>query len=156
AINDFDETLPGPWEWDVKRLAASAVVCARFLGFDDADGEAAARQAVMTYRRRMRKYAKMGYLELWYTDIDERDVLGALSRGARKAARGILAKARGRTHMQVFDKMTALVDGTQRIVEEAPLLVREKKTQAGLSIREALDRFLRCYVESLGWDRRQL
>jgi Uncharacterized protein conserved in bacteria (DUF2252) len=58
--------------------------------------------------------------------------------------------------MQVFGKMTALVDGQQRILEEAPLIVREKKTQAGLTIREALDRFLRCYADSLGADRRQL
>src|SRR5215831_5804949 len=66
GINDFDETLPGPWEWDLKRLVASAVVSVRYLGGDEADGEAAARQVVKTYRKRMRRYAKMGHLELWY------------------------------------------------------------------------------------------
>jgi uncharacterized protein (DUF2252 family) len=156
GINDFDETLPGAWEWDVKRLAASAVVCGRFLGGDKADCEAAARSAVRSYRERMREYAKMGYLELWYSRIDERDVLDALSRGARKRAKQILSKARRRTHMQVFEKMTALVGDQQRILEEAPLIVREKQTQAGLSIREALARFLRCYTDSLDADRRQL
>jgi uncharacterized protein (DUF2252 family) len=156
AINDFDETLPGAWEWDLKRLVASAVVCGRFLGADKTNREAAARSIVTAYRERMREYATMGYLELWYSEIDERDVLGALSRRARKRAKQILAKARGRTHMQVFDKMTALVGGQQRILEEAPLIVREKKTQAGLPILEALDRFLRGYTDSLSTDRRQL
>jgi hypothetical protein len=60
AIDDFDETLPGPWEWDVKRLAASAVVCARFLGFDKTDREAAARRVVRAYREHMRDYARDG------------------------------------------------------------------------------------------------
>ncbi len=156
AINDFDETLPGSWEWDVKRLVASAVVCGRFLGFDKTDCEAAARRVVRAYRERMREYAKMGFLELWYSEIDERDVLGALSRGARKVAKRLLAKARGRTHMQVFDKMTGRVGGQPRILEDAPLITREKKTQAGLTILEAVDRFLRCYTDSLALDRREL
>jgi uncharacterized protein (DUF2252 family) len=156
AINDFDETLPGSWEWDVKRLAASAVVCARFLGGDKADCEAAARSAVMAYRTRMQEYARMGYLELWYSRIHERDVLGALSRRARKRGKRIIAKARGRTHMQVFDKMTGRVGGRARILEDAPLITRETKTQAGLTILEALDRFLRCYTDSLALDRREL
>ena len=64
AINDFDETLPGPWEWDVKRLAASAVVCVRFVGGDAEDAEAAARAVVRSYRERMREYAEMGHLQL--------------------------------------------------------------------------------------------
>jgi uncharacterized protein (DUF2252 family) len=146
AINDFDETLPGSWEWDVKRLVASAVVCGRFLGFD----------VVRAYRERMREYAKMGDLELWYSRIAEHDVLGAVSRRARKRFKRIAAKARGRTHMQVFDKMTGRVGGQPRILEDAPLITREKKTQAGLTILEALDRFLRCYTDSLALDRRQL
>jgi uncharacterized protein (DUF2252 family) len=156
GINDFDETLPGAWEWDVKRLVASAVVCGRFLGFDKIDCEAAARSVVRAYRERMREYAKMGYLELWYCRIDEHDVLGTLSRRARKRAKAIIAKARGRTHMQVFDKMTGRVGGQPRILEDAPLITREKKSQAGLPILEALDRFLRCYTDSLTLDRRQL
>ena len=157
GINDFDETLPGAWEWDVKRLVASAVVCGRFLGFDRHDCEAAARSVVRAYRERMREYATMGYLELWYSRIDEQDLLGTLSRRARKRAKAIIAKARGRTHMQVFDKMTDCVrGGGLRILEDAPLLTRETKTQAGLTMLEALDRFLRCYTDSLHLDRRQL
>src|SRR5262249_40592466 len=111
---------------------------------------------VREYREHMRQYARMGYLELWYSRIHEHDALGGFSRRARKQAKQIIAKARGRTHMQVFDKMTGRVGGRPRIPEDAPLITREKKTQAGLTILEALDRFLRCYTDSLALDRRQL
>src|SRR5262244_4312753 len=67
GINDFDETHPGPWEWDVKRLVASAVVAARFLGADRVLCEEAARTCVQAYRKRMQEYARMGHLALWYT-----------------------------------------------------------------------------------------
>src|SRR5499433_2246037 len=80
GINDFDETLPGPWEWDLKRLAASAVVCARFLGGDAEEEERAARRAVASYRTRMREYAHMGHLEVWYSRIDEERILATVSR----------------------------------------------------------------------------
>ena len=83
-------------------------------------------------------------------------MLGAVSRRARKRFKRTVAKARGRTHMQVFDKMTGRVGGRARILEDAPLITRETKIQAGLTILEALDRFLRCYTDSLPLDRRQL
>ena len=156
AINDFDETLPGPWEWDVKRLVASAAVCARYLGGDTTDCEGAARQAVKVYRKRMRDYAELGYLELWYARIDERDVLDALSAKVRQAAERIMAKARGRTHLQVLEKMADLIDDKHRIVEDRPLIVRETKTQKGRSMIQAIDAFLHSYVESLPFDRRHL
>ena len=85
GINDFDETSPGAWEWDVKRLVASAVVCGRYLGFDKTDCEAAARSVVRAYRERMREYARMGYLELWYSRMT-RTTCSAPSRGARASA----------------------------------------------------------------------
>jgi hypothetical protein len=92
GINDFDETQPGPWEWDVKRLAASAVVAARFLGADRVLCEEAARACVQAYRQHMRQYAGIGHLALWYTSIDEPALLGGL------AARG--AQARQADHGQ--------------------------------------------------------
>jgi len=156
GINDFDETLPGPWEWDVKRLAASAVVCVRYLGGDKADSEAAARQAVKAYRQRMRGYAKLGHLEVWYARIDGSKLLGTLSRDAQRAAERNMAKARGHTHLQVLDKMADLVDNKLRIVEDRPLIVRETKTDAGRPMIEAIDLFLQSYVESLPLDRRYL
>ena len=156
GINDFDETLPGPWEWDLKRLVASAVVSVRYLGGDEADGETAARRVVKTYRKRMRHYAKMGHLELWYATIDDRDVLDALSSRATKNAKKIMAKARRRTHLQVLEKMSSLIDDKLRIVEEAPLIVRETRTHAGRPIVEAIDSIFRSYLDSLALDRRQL
>jgi hypothetical protein len=114
GINDFDETLPGAWEWDLKRLAASAAVVARFLGGDEALAEECSRAAVRSYRKRMRGYAEMGHLEVWYSRIDEEGLMQAISPGAREAASRILAKARQRGHVQVLDKMAELVDAVTR------------------------------------------
>src|SRR5919106_4790939 len=77
-VNDFDETLPGPWEWDVKRLAASIVVAGRDNGFGDSDCRRAARKAVTSYRQRMAEYSEMGELEVWYSRVSADDVLGLI------------------------------------------------------------------------------
>ena len=156
AINDFDETFPAAWEWDLKRLAASASVAAEFLGGDSADAEAAARMVAHAYRKHMRKYARMGCLETWYETIDATRMLASLSPDARIGAKRIMDKARGRTHLQVLGKMTELVNNQHRIIEEAPLIVRETHTATGRPIGEALGLFLQAYLESLTWDRRQL
>src|SRR6187402_3291719 len=74
GINDFDETLPGPWEWDLKRLVASIVASGRFLGADKTLCTKAVREAVMSYRKRMKQYAYMGSMELWYATISEKDI----------------------------------------------------------------------------------
>jgi uncharacterized protein (DUF2252 family) len=95
----FDETLPGPWEWDLKRLAASAVVCGRFLGADRALCEEGPRAAVKSYRKRVREYAEMNYLDVWYARIDERDVLEGISPAARKRSQQVMAKAKTRGHL---------------------------------------------------------
>src|SRR4051794_19027206 len=105
GINDFDETLPAPWEWDIKRLATSAVVAARFLGGDQETCENSARAAVRSYRKRIREYAEMSYLDVWYSRIDERGILDVLPPEARKGAQKIMDKARTRGHMQVLGKM---------------------------------------------------
>ena len=78
-LNDFDETLPGPWEWDVKRLAASFVVAGRDNGFDAADCRGAAQASVASYRRRMAEFSEMGELEVWYSRVGEEEVKGLLS-----------------------------------------------------------------------------
>ena len=78
-LNDFDETLPGPWEWDVKRLAASFVVAGRENGFDAADCREAAQASVASYRRRMAEFSEMGELEVWYSHVGEEEVKGLLS-----------------------------------------------------------------------------
>ena len=156
GINDFDETLPGPWEWDIKRLVASIVVAIRFLGGNRGVAEEAARSAVSSYRERMRGYAEMGYLQLRYANIKDNDVLAFLSPELRKKAEQIFAKAKKRGHLQVLEKMTSLVDDKQRIIEEAPLIVRETRTQKGRPIAEAVGLVLEEYVSSLAHDRQVL
>jgi uncharacterized protein (DUF2252 family) len=156
AINDFDEVHPGPWEWDLKRLAASAAVAVRFMGGDKAQAEAAAQECVRSYRKRIRRYAEMGYLQVWYERIDEQAVLAALSPRFRAAAQQIIDKAKRRGHMQTLEKLTEQVDGEHRIIEDVPLIVRETLGDSGLPVRTALDLMLRGYLESLSHDRRAL
>jgi uncharacterized protein (DUF2252 family) len=156
AINDFDEVHPGPWEWDLKRLAASAAVAARFMGGDKNKAADAARAISRSYRKRIRRFAEMAYLEVWYDRIDERAVIDTLSAKARRRADRIMEKAREKGHVQVLDKLTEQVDGEHRIIEEIPLIVRETHLENGTPIDIALDIMLRSYVESLPYDRRKL
>src|ERR1700761_1654827 len=78
GINDFDETIPGPWEWDLKRLATSAVVAGQFMGRDRVSCEEYSRAIVSSYRKRLREFAEMGYLATWYSVIHEDDLLAAV------------------------------------------------------------------------------
>lgn len=156
AINDFDEIHPGPWEWDLKRLAASAAVAARFQGGDKAAAEGAARAAVRSYRKRMRRYASMGHLQIWYDRIDERAILDFLSPAGRRNAEKIMDKARAKGHVAVLEKLTTEVGGEHRLIEDVPLIVRESHTEKGTPTHEALDHLLRTYIDSLSIDRRRV
>jgi uncharacterized protein (DUF2252 family) len=156
AINDFDEVHPGPWEWDLKRLAASATVAAHFMGADTVQAEEAAQAIVRSYRKRIQRYAGMGFLQVWYERIDERAVLEALSPKLRRSTERVLDKARSKGHVRTLGKLTAEVDGEHRIVEDVPLIVRETHSDAGLPAGEALDRMLHAYLASLSIDRRAL
>ncbi|HMK17920.1 MAG TPA: DUF2252 domain-containing protein [Chitinophagaceae bacterium] len=156
GINDFDETLPGPWEWDLKRLVASIVAAGRFLGADKDLCRESVMEAVSTYRKKLKEYAYKGNLELWYSTINAKDVLKALNPSARKAADRMMTKARQRTHMQVLGKMTDLVDDKYRLKVNAPFIVRETHTQAGRPIEEALGLLLESYFKSLAHDRKNL
>lgn len=156
GINDFDETIPGPWEWDLKRLAASAVVAGQFIGKDRECCESFSRAVVSSYRQHMREYAEMGYLATWYSVISEEDVLATIPPELVPRWKKGIAKAKKGTHLQVLEKMTDLVDNKQRIVENAPFVVRETKTEDGTPIREAVGLFLEQYLASLSSDRRQL
>ena len=156
GINDFDETIPGPWEWDLKRLATSAVVAGQFIGQDRERCEAFSRAIVSSYRQHMREYAEMGYLATWYSIIHEDDLMAAVPSKLLPKWQKALAKAKKGSHLQVLEKMTDLVDNKQRIVENAPFVVRETKTQIGRPIREAVGLFLEQYLLSLPEDRKQL
>ena len=156
AINDFDEVLPGPWEWDLKRLAASAAVAALFLSGDRVDAEQAARAVVKAYVRKLRRYAEMGFLEVWYDLIDERTILAAAPPRLRKLAQSTFAKARARGHIRALDRLTEEVNGEHRILEDLPLIVRAKHLPDGTPMTEALETMLRSYLASLPEDRRRL
>ncbi len=156
GINDFDETLSGPWEWDLKRLVASIVVGGRYLGASETLCRVSVMEAVKHYRKRMKAYAQMGHLELRYDSINEKSVLQMLDAPARKAAEKIMNKARARNHMQVLSKLTDLVDNRYRLRENAPYLVRASKTENGRPIAEAIGLFLESYTASLNEDRKTL
>jgi len=130
-INDFDETLPGPWEWDVKRLAASFEVAGRDLGFSASKRRDIVRAGVREYRERMREAAKMGTLDVWYAhlNIDEvtawmnDEVSGKrLGKKEGKETERDIAKARTRNSVRVFSKRAGEVGGELRIVRDAPLI----------------------------------
>ena len=156
GINDFDETNPGPWEWDMKRLVTSIVASIRFLGGDDELARECVTAAVKSYRKHMKKYAPMGHLELWYSVVTEDDILEAYPESTRKAIKRVALKARERTHMQVLDKLTDIVDEKYRLKINAPFIVRATHTQKGTPIRIALAKVLESYLKSLADDRRQL
>ncbi len=128
--NDFDETLPAPWEWDVKRLAASVVVAARGNGFTAREARGATMATVRYYREWMARYASMRLLDVRYAKITENDLVTALrtygveigrrARGDRLAA--IISAARGRDQLRAFAKLTTLVDGRPVIVDDPPVV----------------------------------
>ncbi len=126
-VNDFDETTPGPWEWDVKRLAASLEVAARGSGFGGKERRDIVTAAVAQYRRAMRRFAGMTDLDVWYAHADLDDLRATFASQLKKRQRKLvdqgMAKARTRDSMQEVGKLTRLVDGKPQIISEPPLLV---------------------------------
>ncbi|RPK37700.1 DUF2252 domain-containing protein [Streptomyces sp. ADI93-02] len=162
-INDFDETLPGPWEWDVKRLAASLVIAARANGFTDKERARIVRATVRSYRESMIRFADMHNLDVWYAKTDE-DRLKAMAadslpaRGRRRVA-GVTAKARTRDSLQAFAKLTEVSGGQVRIAPDPPLVVPIADLLPDAERRATEKQFrklLRSYGRSLPSDRRSL
>ena len=126
-INDFDETFHGPWEWDVKRLAASFAVAGRDSGFNEKQRRVILLTTARAYREAMRNFAAMQNLDVWYAHIDVETTIAAFSKQAKasqvKRAQAIAAKARTRDSMQAFAKLTRIVDGEPRIVSDPPLIM---------------------------------
>ncbi|MET9652906.1 MULTISPECIES: DUF2252 domain-containing protein [unclassified Streptomyces] len=150
-VNDFDETLPGPFEWDVKRLAASVVAAALQNGNTKAKAHLAALAAATSYRTAMRRLAGLGELAVWYERIDA-DELAPLVRGGRARVKGRLARARRRTSLQALAKLTETDEsGARRIVDDPPLLER-----AGDLDRVGLGKIFSDYRSSLSEERRLL
>jgi uncharacterized protein (DUF2252 family) len=168
-INDFDETFPGPFEWDVKRLAASIVVAGRENGFSAKQSRAATVAAVQSYRTAMREYAARPILDVWYAHVDVEEALAEYRAllDAREAKRrqalfratdAALAKARTRDSLQAMRKLTAVVEGRRRIVSDPPLVVPLAEL-TGFDSDELLGRLqtlVADYRATLQPDRRQL
>jgi len=156
-INDFDETLPGPWEWDVKRLAASFEIAGRDLGFAPADRRAVVLAGVREYRDAMRRAADMGALEAWYAHLTVEDVVawvdgevgaGRLDkRSARQAERSI-AKARRRVHARSLARLAGEVDGRLRILADPPLIVPLDDLMPPGAAHDERDEWMRSLVRS--------
>ncbi|MCB5179421.1 DUF2252 domain-containing protein [Streptomyces antimicrobicus] len=125
-VNDFDETYPGPFEWDVKRLAASLAVAGRENGFSARERAAAVLEAVSAYRLRMRRFADMRVLDIWYARDDVHDLRAIAAEGGRRVLRRtdhVIGKALSRDHIQACAKLARRVDGRLRIVADPPLVV---------------------------------
>jgi uncharacterized protein (DUF2252 family) len=161
-VNDFDETLPGPWEWDVMRLAASFSVAGRDRGFPAPERRKIVAAMAAEYRGAMRRLAELGNLEVWYTKIDVATVAErwAAAAGERevKAFRRNLAKTRAKDRMRALSKLTREVDGQLRIVSEPPLVVplRELTGHDSEEIEARVREILGDYRETLAEDRRAL
>jgi uncharacterized protein (DUF2252 family) len=162
-INDFDETLPGPWEWDVKRLAVSMLIAAQSNGFPVKDQDRVVLDTVGRYRSAMADFAAMDNLEVWYAHLDiEATVAEQGSQFAPKVVKRTekaLAKARTRDSMSAFSKLTHEVDGKPRILADPPLVVPIDDLAQGLErdeMFEAIHELLRSYRETLQHDRRVL
>ncbi|MFJ9866252.1 DUF2252 domain-containing protein [Streptomyces sp. NPDC101165] len=151
-LNDFDETHPGPFEWDVKRLAASVTVAARENGHTKAGERAAARAAAAGYRTAMRRMAGLGELAVWYEQVDAESLL-PLIRSARRRRRleSTLTRARRRTSLQALGSLTEVVDGRRRIIHDPPLL-----EPAGPPDMASLRKIFCDYRSTLAEERRHL
>ena len=155
-LNDFDETLPGPWEWDVKRLAASFAIAARNNEFGETDARDLAVAATTIYRKRMRQLAGMGYLDLWYSRIDDKDIWEAfeddLTKKGRKASKKALRKIRSRDSRHVLGKLAEETEDGYRIISQPPLIIplRDLEQVAGVeNLESALSAAVADYLESV-------
>ena len=162
-LNDFDETLPGPWEWDVKRLAASLAVAGRENGYPRKERKAIVRDMMGAYRTAMQQFAGMQNLAVWYARLDIESRLAAAReqfhpRMVKRAEQG-LAKARTKDNMSAFSKLTREVDGEPRIISDPPLIVPVHELVPAAradQITEVVTEFLRGYRRTLQSDRRVL
>ena len=162
-INDFDETLPGPWEWDVKRLTASLEIAGRDLEFDDGVRRSIVLAAVSAYRTAMRDFAAKPNLDVWYShlDLDEafKQLGSQLDPSRIKSVEKGLAKIRTRDSYQVLTKLTTEDGGIPRIVSQPPLIVPLQELLPDVEraqLTERLHSILRSYRRTLETDRRYL
>jgi uncharacterized protein (DUF2252 family) len=162
SVNDFDETLRGPFEWDLKRLVASFAVAGRDRGFDPKQREPINLAVTRSYREAMRSFAEMRNLDLWYVRLDVDDILQRFSQEVSQAAmrrfQRTVASARAKDSLRAFAKLTTVVDGQVRIAADPPIVVPIEDL-AGLDagqINEGMRVLIRTYRRTLPGDRRRL
>jgi uncharacterized protein (DUF2252 family) len=162
-INDFDEAYPGPWEWDLKRLAASAVVAGRENGFKEKVCRSLATLVSQAYREAMRRFSEASVLDVWYYHVDVDSVLQVFEKYARKSARDArktVSKAEARTSARTLEKLTRVVDGKRQIVNDPPLIERLTdlltEEQKQRITKQDAERAWSAYVNSLPEERRRL
>jgi uncharacterized protein (DUF2252 family) len=162
-INDFDETARGPWEWDVKRLAASIAIASRELDLKPAVGRRAVKAAVRSYREAMRDFATMRNLEFWYARLDVAQIRShvgdRVTAKERKAFERRVAGAHANDHLRAMSKLAQRVDGEPRIVSRPPRIVPVEEVfpaTAAEDVEEQMRSLLRAYRRSLPVERRQL
>ena len=183
-LNDFDETLPGPFEYDVKRMSASFTIAARNNGFSKSEAREATLASVRAYRTTMSEFAEMSTMEIWYAHLSEETLLATMNRlaaakkgksqkkkatrddavtkGQEKSARKQLEKARTRDSLQALSKLGELVDGRYRIVSQPPIVIPARElelTAYGLSadeVQHTIREQFRAYRATLQDDRRHL
>ncbi|BDG74327.1 DUF2252 domain-containing protein [Roseomonas fluvialis] len=155
-INDFDETLPAPWEWDVKRLVASFVLAARSNGLSDKVGQEAAETCARSYRKRLRDYAKMDPLEVWYARLTAEDIMDMVPAEVQARIKSRLEKAASGSGSELdFPKLAGVVGGRAAIRDTPPLIFHPDVTRAK-DFNEALDSVFAAYRATLSEDRRAL
>jgi uncharacterized protein (DUF2252 family) len=175
-VNDFDETLPGPFEYDVKRMAASFAIAGRNNGFGKVDTRAATLTSVRAYREAMAEFAAMSTMDIWYARLSEQDIQKAITTAARsmasavkkkqaktaeKGAQKIAEKARTHDSLQALSKLAERVDGEYQIVSQPPIVVplRDAAASIGISadeIERTIHEQFRAYRATLQHDRRRL
>ena len=163
-INDFDETAPGPWEWDVKRLAASFAIGGRENGFSGKERRTIVLGTVRAYREAMAAFAGMRNLEVWYAALPVEQALREFTAGVDpkrvKKQEADLAKLRTKDSMAAFEKLTHIVDGEPRIISDPPLIVPIDELIAAETDRDAFETeirgLIRGYRRTLETDRRHL
>jgi uncharacterized protein (DUF2252 family) len=162
-LNDFDETLPGPFEWDVKRLLASAEIAARGNGFGHKERRELLLSIAKAYRTTMRDFATKPNLEVWYARLDVDEYLaehgGSFRKTEAKRTESAVRKARSRDHLQSVAKLTELVDGHRRFLSDPPLvtsLVELLGADGAARFAEGMGELVRAYQASLQPDRRHL
>jgi uncharacterized protein (DUF2252 family) len=163
-INDFDETAPGPWEWDVKRLAASFAIAARENGFSGKERRTVVLDTVRAYREAMTAFAQMRNLDVWYSHLSIEQAAAQFTSGVDpkrlKKAEANIEKSRTKDSMHAFEKLTHVVDGEPRIISDPPLIVPIDELLPTQMERDALQdeirKLIRSYRRTLETDRRHL